>query len=152
MSTNDATAPAGEGPKNEFKAPASQDELDRIIQKRLDREREKYVDYDELKNTVAEQTERVSELESMNTTLSEQVAGFEQEKELSQLIKDVANTKGVPAEALKGTTEEELNAHADILKSIIHPSAPVIEGQAKTPGETPRDPGRETVKQLFGNT
>ena len=42
------------GTPPEFKAPASQEELDRIIESRLSRERSKYADYDDLKSKQAE--------------------------------------------------------------------------------------------------
>lgn len=52
MPENDNTADAGEQVQQEqagFSAPSSQEELDRIIQKRIERERSKFADYDDLK-------------------------------------------------------------------------------------------------------
>ena len=57
MPENDNTADAGEQVQQEqagFSAPSSQEELDRIIQKRIERERSKFADYDDLKAKAAE--------------------------------------------------------------------------------------------------
>lgn len=50
----DPTPPLAPPATPEFKAPASQDELDRIVEGRLRREREKFADYDELKRKATE--------------------------------------------------------------------------------------------------
>ena len=104
---------------------------------------------DALQAQFDQETARVSDLESKNTELTEKVTGFEEEKALAELVSKVAEAKGVPASALRGRTEDELNAHADALKTLLDPSAPVIEGQAKSPNETPADPAREAVRGLF---
>lgn len=113
------------------------------------RAKENKAQIDALQKQLEESQTHASQLETQVTELNEKVTGFEQEKELAALIKDVAKAKGVPAEALKGTTEDELNAHADVLKTILQPSAPVIDGQAKSPDETPVDPMREFARNLF---
>ena len=56
-----------------FKAPASQEELDRIIQKRLDRERSRYADYDDVKV----RAEMAAELENVAEDLRKRVEAFE---------------------------------------------------------------------------
>lgn len=104
---------------------------------------------DALQTKLDQEAARVSALESKNTELTEKVTGFEEEKALTELVSKVAEAKGVPASALRGRTEDELNAHADTLKTLLEPSAPVIEGQAKSPNETPADPAREAVRELF---
>lgn len=94
--------------------------------------------------------ERLAELESTTTELTEQVQGFEAEKQRQTLVKQVAEATGVPSDVLRGGTEEELTAHANSLKELMKPSAPVIDGQAKTPGDPPVDPKIEAVRSLFG--
>ena len=96
-------------------------------------------------------TEKFATLESQNGELAGKVTAFETEREHAQLVAKVAESQGVPATALRGTTEEELTAHAASLKEAFKPSAPVIPGQAKTPGASLADPNREAVKKLFGN-
>lgn len=113
--------------------------------------------YDELQKAQAElQTAqgKIADLEATNADLSGKVADFEKGQEREALVRDVAKAKGVDAAALalvRGETKEELEAHADTLKSVFTPSAPVVEGQANTPGEQPADPAREAVRGLFGN-
>lgn len=95
--------------------------------------------------------EKFSALEAQNGELVGKVTAFESEREHAQLVAKIAEAEGVPAVALRGTTEEELTAHAASLKEAFKPSAPVIPGQAKIPGAPLADPNREAVKKLFGN-
>lgn len=72
--STESTADAGErseseGTESQFKPPASQDELDRIVQSRLDRERKRFADYDDLKAAAG----RVPELEAMKADLEGRV-------------------------------------------------------------------------------
>lgn len=72
--SEDITAAAGEltetSAEEGFKAPASQEELDRIIQSRIDRERKKFADYDEKAAAAAE----LAQLKEANKTEAEKVA------------------------------------------------------------------------------
>lgn len=96
-------------------------------------------------------TEKFTALETQNGELVGKVTTFETERDHAQLVAKIAEAEGIPATALRGTTEEELTAHAASLKEAFKPSAPVIPGQAKTPGNLLADPNREAVKKLFGN-
>ena len=120
--SEDITADAGEltdtAATDAFKAPASQEELDRIIQSRLDRERKRFADYDELKRAA----DRLSEIESANKTEAEKAQARAEaaekraaELEAKALRAEVAAAKGVPASLLTGGTQEELEAAADAL-------------------------------------
>ncbi|WGW12744.1 DUF4355 domain-containing protein [Saxibacter everestensis] len=127
----DDTATAGEHDDNqqpekqEFNAPESQEELDRIIQKRIERERAKFSDYDDL----AAKARKLEELEESKKTdeqrrdeeretLRKQLADLEEKlslKDREVLKTRIASSKGVPVSALTGTTEDELLASADEL-------------------------------------
>lgn len=120
--SDDTTATAGEltdeTTDDTFSAPASQEELDRIIQARLDRERKKFADYDELKKAA----EKLSQLEEANKTEAEKAAARAEaaekraaELEAKALRAEVAASKGVPVSLLTGSTQEELEAAADAL-------------------------------------
>lgn len=119
--STDNTADAGEQVEQEaqgFKAPASQEELDRIVQKRIDRERSKFSDYDELKAKAA----RLSELEeaSKSELQKAQERAEAAEKALAAATvtaarAEVAAAKGVPLALLSGDTREALEASADAL-------------------------------------
>ena len=119
--SDDITAAAGEQTDNaadEFKAPASQEELDRIIQSRLARDRAKFADYDELKKAA----EKLSQLEEANKSEAEKSAARAEaaekraaELEAKAVRAEVAAAKGVPVNLLTGSTQEELEAAADAL-------------------------------------
>lgn len=97
------------------------------------------------------ETARIPDLEKAKADLAGQVETFQSEKAHAELVSKVAKTAGVPASALRGSTEEELTAHADILKPILKPSAPVVNRQAQSPGDVPVDESRNAVRDLFGN-
>lgn len=119
--STEVTANAGETTEQEateYKAPSSQEELDRIIQARLDRERKRFADYDDVKARAA----KLDEIEAANKTEAEKVAERlaaaekrAQELEGKALRAEVAAAKGVPAALLTGSTQEELEAAADAL-------------------------------------
>ena len=146
--TGNNTAEAGEQqPVQEQAQTFTQDDVNRIVQERLQREREKYADYDELKTAA----ERAQELESEKQTLAERVAEFEAKEEQQKLVNSVAEATGIPAAALKGDTKEELEAHAEVLKSLMKPTGPVIPGQEKRPQKVEESEERKAIRQLFGN-
>ena len=132
-----------------FKAPASQEELDRIIQKRLDRERARYEGFDEIK----QRAERAAELEAVADDLRKRVEAFESKEARSALVRKVADDNGVDRELLaemRGDSEEELTAQAKRLAERLKPVSPVIPGQAKSPENAPRDESHEFMKRLLG--
>lgn len=150
----ESTAVAGEqveqvAEEQGFRAPASQEELDRIIQKRLDRERSRYADYDDVKA----RAERAAELEGVAEDLRKRVEAFESKEARSVLVRKVAVDNGVDHELLaemRGDSEEELTAQAKRLAERLKPVAPVIPGQAKSPENAPRDESHEFMKRLLG--
>lgn len=74
------------------------------------------------------------ELESEKKGLTEQIANlsaelevYKQKELLRELAEKVSEETGVPANVLRGTSEEELRSHAESLKSlIVTPSAPYV--------------------------
>lgn len=103
------------------------------------------------KTALDELTSKYQALETQHGEVSGKLQTFEQEKERSALVSEVATAKGVPASALRGGTREELEAHADTLAELIKPSAPVIPGQERTPANVPDSPERKFVGNLFGS-
>lgn len=122
----------------------SQDDVNRIVQERLQRERDKFSDYDDLKAAA----EHAQELESEKRALAEKVAEFEAQAERSRLVAEVSETTGVPADVLRGETKEELESHADVLRSLIS-TGPVVRGQEKRPDAVSADPLQEFARNLF---
>lgn len=149
--STESTAEAGEQQQpGQQEAPAafSQEDVDRIVQDRLQRERKRFDGFDEFKAAA----ERVPELETANRELAEKVTGFEAAEERARLVSEVAASSGVPAGALRGTTREELEAHAEALKPLISTTGPVIPGQEKTPPPVQDSDEKRAVRNLFGTT
>ena len=159
--SDDITAAAGEHTEQTaaevFAAPASQEELDRIIQARLDRERKKFGDYDELKKAA----DRLAQLEEANKSeaekTAERLAAAEKraaELEAKALRSEVAAAKGVPSALLTGSTQEELEAAADALiafRGEQKPAGPSSSALSRVNTTSPAEPDAQFVRQLFGN-
>ena len=99
------TSEEGDG----FKPITSKEEFEKILGKRLHRERAKFADYEDLKKQVSSQETTISELREK---LGEQ--------EMKDKRKSIAEKAGVPESVLRGTTEEELQAHAEELKAAFN--------------------------------
>lgn len=70
-------------------------------------------------------------------------------EEREALLRDVADEAGVPAAALRGTTREELVAHAETLKPLLTGVGTVIPDQGNTPERVAENEARTTVSKLF---
>ena len=147
--TGNNTAEAGEQQSNQEQPDStfSQEDVNRIVQERLQKKKKKYSDYDELKSAA----ERAQELETEKQTLAEKLAEFEAKEERQKLVSTVADETGVPADALRGETKEELEAHAEVLKSLMKTTGPVIPGQEKRPNKIEESDEKKAVKGLFGS-
>lgn len=96
----------------------SQEEVDRIVQERLARERAKFSDYEDLKAKAdkfeqfeeSQKTEAQKQQEALEAAQSELA-----ELRVAKIRAEVAAEKGVPASLLTGETQEELVASADAL-------------------------------------
>lgn len=118
---------------SEFKTIETQKELDRIISERLARQKNRFMDYDQLKD-------RVEELETENLGLNSAVTAFKQEsasysKQIEDLEEKVASYEqtilrtrialqnGLPydlADRLRGNDEAELIADAEWLSGFLN--------------------------------
>jgi len=124
----------------EFKAPASQAELDEIVSKRLARERAKYSDYADVKAKAAKFDEVEESKKSDLDKLTGKLTKAEQraiEAEQKLLKSEVAREKGVPVALLTGSTKEELEAAADALISF--------RGEQTTSEEQPAGPSSSAL-------
>lgn len=138
-----------------YTPPATQEALDQIIKARIDRERAKFADYDELKTKLAsyEQAQQVSksELETLQTKLKDaeaKIEGFETKAQLDALRREVAKNTGVPVEAITGSTKEEMEAQAKVIAPLIN-QAPVIPGQEQSPTAISADPTGDFANKFF---
>ncbi|WP_280439021.1 hypothetical protein [Nocardia cyriacigeorgica] len=156
--TTGSDAPETGNAPAEFKAPASQEELDKIIGSRVARVKSQYADYDDLKSKAA----KLDEIEQANKSELQKIAERAEaaERELAAernraLRAEIAAAKGVPASSLTGSTKEELEASADELiawrdKHASPKRRPVSElksGASSTDG-APSDPKERAAAAL----
>ncbi|WP_435298531.1 hypothetical protein [Timonella sp. A28] len=117
-----------------FTPPASQEDLNRIIAERVSRERAKYLDYEALKSKAAQfdaaeeanKTEAQKQADALNAA-QEKLAAYEQRDQIAAWKRDVVKDTHIPADAVSGSTQEEIQAHFELLKTLIP------EPQANTP-------------------
>ena len=113
----------------------NQSELDAIISDRLKREREKYADYDALKEkaTRLDEIEEASKTELQKATeraerLESELTQMKKAEEIRQIRDKVATTTGVPASLLSGETEDACTEQAKAILSFKSSSSyPVIK-------------------------
>jgi alanyl-tRNA synthetase len=144
--TGEETQIAEDSKKQEttFTPPASQEELDQIIEGRLHRERKKYEGFDELKAKAAEYDKQVEASKTELQKLQERAekaearaAAFEQAEQVKAWKQEVSKETGIPADALEGTTKEDIAAHAERLKPYFKKgAAPVVPGDGEKPNAT----------------
>ncbi len=129
--------------RHAFTPITTQEDLDKVIGARLAREREKYSDYDDLKAAAS----KLADAEARLAQIDAQAA-------LDKIRNDVAQEAGVPADLLRGSTKDELTAHAAALAEALkaRPSVPVIPTQGATPSVSDADSARRAFAQeLFGS-
>lgn len=133
--------------------------FDKLVGTRLTREREKFADYDDLKAQVATLTEATKTHDDALAAAVKRaedaegkVAARDEADAFAKVRTEVATAAGLPADVLRGTTKEELEAHAAALKPLITaPKGPVIPNQGDTPDKTAvASDERSAVKALFG--
>lgn len=129
----------------------TQAQVDEIVKKRLQREREHYSDYEELKDKAAKfdeaENQKKSELERVNDELASTKAELESLKKVSavkSVREKVAAEMGVPANLLHGEDEESCKAEAEAINSFIQtkqPGYPAVKdgGESRTPKLTKED-------------
>ena len=155
---NAAEAPAEGSGKAGFEPPATQAELDKIIEKHLTAERARYADYDDLKAKAARldeaeqagKTELQKAQEKLEAALAENTA-----LKTRALAGEVAAAKKLPAgaaEFLAGATRAELEASADQLLALLAPQtpkAPRLVSAAAPPPESPASAELDFMKRLL---
>ena len=115
----------------EFKPITSQDDLNRIITKRIERERARFADYDEVKQKATEfdkfaeanKTELQKVLERAEAA-EKKAAAFEAKEQRTKWAEEIVKDSGVPAAALRGSTKEELQEHFNVLKALVTKPSP----------------------------
>ena len=140
----------------------TQEELDAIIKGRIERVKEKYADYDQLKSRNEELTAENSALQTTVSETSEKVKGFDQEKadmmakisgfETANLRTKIALKNGLPidlADRLQGDNEEAITKDAERLSGFIKPMTPTPP--LANPEGNPGADGNEKYRSLLEN-
>lgn len=138
----------------------TQDELNKILGERLDRERAKYADFDELKKK-AEQFDEIQEQSKSELQKAQERAQALQseldsikEREAVRTVREaVAKETNVPANLLTGSTEEECKQQAEAILAFAQPSGyPAVKdgGEVRnvTTG-TPKEQFAEWAREAF---
>ena len=163
----EATENATQGATAEGERTFTQSQMEAIIGDRLARERSKYSDYEELKSK-AEAYDRQAEAEKTELQRAEEraekaeadLAKMREEAQAARDRAEVAAEKGVPAEVLRGSTREELEAHTDAIKAAMGAARKypdVSDGGDRGASKTTREDimsikdGRERVRMIAAN-
>lgn len=136
----------------------TQDEVNAIVGKTRKEERAKFSNYEEYKAAAEElrklkekdktELERaVERAEAAEARLAEREAA----DAIAQAAREVAKATGVPEEALRGTTREEIEAHAEVLKPFFaKDAAPSVNtGSPSTEEKGSGDPLRDAINQMM---
>lgn len=96
----------------------TQEEFDAAIKDRLERERGKYADYEDLKTQVSTLTTERDTAKQQLADANDKIAKYETDSVKTR----IAREKGIPAEMahrLTGSTEEEIAKDADAMAQIF---------------------------------
>lgn len=133
----DPTDPANgnEGGQGGFAPITTQEAFDKAVQARINRVNAK----------VAAEKARAENAEK-------ELADLKNANQIRDWKEEVADETGVPVKLLRGSTKEEIKAHAeDIAASFKPDAAPVVESDGKQPGSPKNDPYADLANSLFGN-
>lgn len=136
----------------------TQDELNAIIGERIGREREKYADYEALKEKASkyDEMEEASKTELQKATekaaaLESELISIKKSNAVREVREKVANETGVPAHLLNGETEEACMEQAAAILSYKN------EGKNNNSYPTVKDSGevnkvgKPTTRQQFAD-
>lgn len=135
-----------------FSPITSQEEFDRLIKERIERAKKSAVpdDYEAMKAKAAKFDEieeaNKSELEKATSraeAAEKELATLRHQAELDGWKAAASQATGVPASVLRGDTEEEIMAHAEVIKGAI-----TIYPQVKETGTKPQTMTREEILNI----
>ena len=141
----------------------TQEQLDKIVKDRLEREREKvrseFSDYDDLKAKALKLDElEKSGSEELKKALAEvdnlkgELQTRDEHAKSQQMRKQVAKATGVPEDLIQGADEESMKTFAEAVAAFAKkPSAPIIpeSGISTQAGETPAQKFGQFMAETF---
>ncbi|HNR56903.1 MAG TPA: DUF4355 domain-containing protein [Methanothrix sp.] len=131
----------------------TQEDVDKIVQERLARERAKYADYDQIKAELEATRASHAELRAENVTLKAEIAerdGKAKDSELKAQKAEIAKKAGLPealSSRIEGATPEELEADALRLAESLGPGPSVGTG-TNPPTGAKRPLTRADIKKM----
>lgn len=131
----------------EFTPITSQADLDKIVGARLAREKQKYADYETLREKAAKADKDAAELAQARV----KIADYEAKAQHSAWVREAALEYEVPENLLRGDTLEDLKAHAASLQAALNkaaPKVPVLPDQGKAPDSSLSEL-QKAARQLF---
>lgn len=159
--TTPETGETGSEPSREFASITTQEEFDKRIGERIARQQRTF---DSQHSTLAEKAKKYDEWQQSNMTdlqkaealaktLQEELDGYKTKESVAAWAKEVSEATGVPAEALRGSTKEEIEAHAESLKQFFPatPVAPVVAGDGKQPAAVDAETGDWLRNSILGS-
>lgn len=126
--TEENTPTEGE---NGFEPITSQEALNKVIGQRIAKVESRFADYDDLKSKAEKfdeaQQAAKSDLEKALERAEQaekRAATYEAKEQVAKWAAEIVGDSGVPAEALRGSTREELEEHFGLLKPHFTKPAP----------------------------
>lgn len=119
----------------------TQEEVNALVGGARKKERDKYPNYEEYKAAFEAQEAAAAEAAETREALgaaNARVAELEAERQAREWAEQAASETGVPASILKGSTLEELQAHAEAIRAAMpaYPVLPADTGESKAPATT----------------
>lgn len=118
--------------EKEFTPITTQEEFNNAIMSRLNREKAKYADYDEMKTKIADYEKQIGDLNNALTSANEKIANHENDVaerdakihdfETGSIKTRVAHEMGLSFDAiefLKGDDEDSIRQSAEVLKNLV---------------------------------
>ena len=139
--------------ENEQPKTFTQEEVNAIVAERLNRDRQKFADYETLK----EKAGKFDEMQEANKTelqkatdkanaLEQELTALKKAAEVQEIRQKVSTETGVPANLLTAATEDECKAQAESIKAFAAPN--MNYPQVKDGGEVGKPLNNSTRNQF----
>lgn len=130
-----------------YTPPATQEDFNKIVEARLQRERAKFADYDDLKTKASEYDKERERAEAAER----KAAAYEAKEQVAAWASEIVKGSSIPANALRGSTKEELTEHFEVLKGIAPAPAQrrgTPPGKQRADGEKPGSRAAQALRDL----
>lgn len=144
----------------EFEPITSQEDFDKRLASRLERERAKFADYDDLKSKATKFSEYEDAQKSVAEKQAERLAAVEAELNAERTTRsrlEIASKHNIPADymdLLTGSDPDSLESQAVRIAALVpqKPVGPLVPKQGNTPTAPLNATESEFVSNLFGES